>query len=57
MKYFQYILKYNNNIYNIWKNVQILLHNLRGLAKKTCYLRKSVEGVENAFHPIQGRAF
>jgi len=37
--------------------VQILTHNLRGSAKNTCYLRKSVAGEENAFHPIQGRAF
>ena len=37
--------------------MQILTHNLRGPAKMTCYLRKSVAGEENAFHSIQGRAF
>jgi len=57
MEYLQYDLKYYNNIHNIWKNVQILMNNLRDLPKKTCYLRKSVGSEENAFHSIEGRAF
>jgi len=37
--------------------VQILTNELRGPVKNTCYLRIGVVGEENAFHPIQGRAF
>ena len=37
--------------------MQILTHNLHDSVKNTCYLRKGVEGEENAFHSIQGRAY
>ena len=57
MENFQISLKYCNNIYVLCKKMQILTHNLRGSAKKSCYLRKRVVGEENAFHSIQGRAF
>jgi len=57
MELFQLNFKYYNDVHILCKNMQFSTHNLRGPAKKTCYLRKSVVSEENAFHSIQGHAF